>query len=209
MGIRSKKELAIQLSKLVSVKKQVLELEQYQTPGEIAADWLWQAAMQGDIAGKIILDAGCGNGILGIGAVLLGAKKVHFLDKSQESLLVCQENVKVMSKEYEIGNAYFHHQDISLFDETVDVVLQNPPFGTKIEHSDKRFLESAFSLALIIYSMHKWSTKSFVEAISTDHEFTITHVWRYEFPIVRTFEFHTKPKVMVDVGLWRMVKTKV
>lgn len=204
MSIHSQRGLAVILSKLSAIDRPLLALEQYQTPSEIAADWLWQAAMQRDIAGKIILDAGCGNGILGIGALLLGAKTVHFLDKSQEALVICAENIKKIAEEFEIGEYALHHQDISLFDEAVDVVLQNPPFGTKIEHSDKRFLESAFSVAPIIYSMHKWTTKPFVEAISTDQEFTITHLWRYEFPIVRTFEFHTKPKVMVDVGLWRL-----
>ncbi|MEK6939580.1 MAG: methyltransferase, partial [Nanoarchaeota archaeon] len=74
------------------------------------------------------------------------------------------------------------------------------------EHADKRFLEKAFAVALIVYSMHKWSTQKFVEAICKDSGFTITDVWRYEFPIKAVFTFHEKPKQLIDVGLWRMEK---
>ncbi|HLD40490.1 MAG TPA: methyltransferase, partial [Candidatus Nanoarchaeia archaeon] len=81
-----------------------------------------------------------------------------------------------------------------------------PPFGTKQEHADKKFLEKAFSIAPLVYSMHKWSTQKFVEAVCKDFSFRITEVWRYEFPIKATFSFHEKPKQIIDVGLWRMEK---
>ena len=51
--------------------------------------------------------------------------------------------------------------------------------------------------------MHKYSTKSFVEAICKDYSFEITHHWRYDFPIKSAFSFHKKPVKNVDVGLWR------
>ncbi len=87
--------------------------------------------------------------------------------------------------------------------------MQNPPFGTKEKHLDKKFLEKAFEIAPVIYSMHKWTTSSFVEAISKDYGFHITNVWRYEFPVKATFKFHEKPVKNIDVGLWRMEKTTV
>jgi predicted RNA methylase len=67
-------------------------------------------------------------------------------------------------------------------------------------------LEKAFSLAKVVYSMHKYSTKVFVEAISRDFGFEITDFWRYEFPIKAAFKFHEKPVKFIDVGLWRMKK---
>lgn len=204
--MRSKKELELELSQLKDFESPSLELEQYATPAHIAADWIWNMALKGEVAGKTILDAACGPGILGLGLLLMGAKKIYFLDKDKRALDLCQQNYERTEQEYEIGQAEFIHSDISLFDETVDIVIQNPPFGTKMEHADKKFLEKAFSISKMVYSMHKITTKSFVESISRDFGFKITHFWQYEFPIKAAFKFHEKPVVKVEVGLWRMEK---
>ncbi|MBI2112134.1 RsmD family RNA methyltransferase [Candidatus Woesearchaeota archaeon] len=206
MSITSKRSLEIELSKLASFDKPSLELEQYATPSSIAAEWVWQMAMKGEVSGRTILDAACGPGILGLGLLLMGAKKIYFLDKDKEIMQTCIGNYNKLKDEYEIAEAEFIIGDISLFDAEVDIVVQNPPFGTKNEHIDKLFLEKAFSVAPLVYSMHKWSTKVFVEAISKDYGFEITEVWQYEFPIKAMFHFHKKPLKMVDVGLWRMKK---
>src|SRR3989338_3071693 len=206
MAIRSKKDLEVELSKLKNFESPSFELEQYATPSHIAAEWIWNMALKGEIAGRVILDAACGPGILGIGLLLMGAKKIFFVDKDQKALTICIENYNKIKGEYDVGKAEFIHQDISLFDQQVDIVVQNPPFGTKNEHIDKVFLEKAFSVAPLVYSMHKYTTAKFVEAISKDFGFTITDLWRYEFPIKAVFKFHEKPVVKVDVGLWRMEK---
>jgi putative methylase len=202
--IRSKKDLEIELSKLKVFEEPSFELEQYATPAPIAADWIWNMAMKGEVAGKIILDAACGPGIIGLGLLLMGAKKIYFLDKDDKIIQTCIENYNKLKEEYEIGEAEFIIEDVTLFDEEVDLIVQNPPFGTKEEHADRIFLESAFNLTKVIYSMHKWSTQKFVEAISKDNNFKITDVWRYDFPIKAQFKHHKKPVKNVDVGLWRM-----
>ncbi len=206
MSIRSKKDLELVLSSLKDFENPSWELEQYATPASIAADWIWQAAMKGDIRNRTILDAACGPGIVGIAALLMGAKKVFFVDKDQEAIKLCQENYEKIKQKYEIKNAEFILHDISLFDEEVDTVLQNPPFGTKTKHIDKIFLETAFVVGKVIWSMHKSVTKNFVEAISKDFKFNITAIYDYEFPIKSTFKFHQKPVKKVDVSLWRMEK---
>jgi len=203
----SKRDLTAILSKLKTFENPSVKLEQYATPPEIAADWIWHMALQGEVAGKVIVDAACGPGILGIGLLLLGAKKVFFVDTDEKIMHICRENYEEIKKEYEISEAEFIIQDIALFDaENIDVVVQNPPFGTKIEHADKKFLEKAFSTAPLVYSMHKWSTQKFVEAVCRDLGFKITEVWRYEFRLPATQKFHKKPVEFVDVGLWRMEK---
>ncbi|MBI2572482.1 methyltransferase [Candidatus Woesearchaeota archaeon] len=208
MSIRSKQDLAVYLSKLKSFENPSMELEQYATPSQIAATWVWDMAMRSEIAGKRILDAACGPGILGMGLLLLGARHIYFLDKDPKILAICKQNYDTISQEYDIGTADFLPVDIRLFDGEVDLVVQNPPFGTKNEHIDKVFLEKAFSVAPLVYSMHKTSTKSFVEAIARDHAFSITQTTRYDFPIKAAFEFHTKPVMDVDVTLWRLEKKK-
>src|SRR3989344_1796314 len=186
--MRSKRELEVYLSKLRTFESPSMELEQYATPSGIAAEWIWTMAMKREVARKTILDAACGPGILGIGLLLMGAKKVYFVDKDEKAMQLCISNYNQVKEEYEIGEAVFMVHDISLFDGEVDIVVQNPPFGTKQEHADKKFLEKAFSIAPLVYSMHKWSTQKFVEAVCKD------------------FSFHEKPKQIIDVGLWRMEK---
>ncbi len=204
--MRSLKELSVFLSRLKTFENPSVELEQYATPAHIAAEWIWSMALAGEVANKTILDAASGPGILGIGALMLGAKKIYFIDKDPEAMKICQENYNKVKEEYEIGEAEFIVEDISLFDETVDITIQNPPFGTKNKHADKVFLEKAFQSSTIVYSMHKYSTEEFVYAIAKDHDFKVTHHWRFSFPIKATFDFHKKPVEKVDVGLWRMEK---
>lgn len=206
--MRSKKELEVELSKLALFVNPSMELEQYSTPSNIAAEWTWSMAMKGEAAGKTILDAACGTGIVGLGLLLMGARKVFFLDKDQSAIQTGIQNYNKIKNEYEVGEADFITGDVSLFDDTVDIVVQNPPFGTKVEHADKRFLEKAFNSADVVYTMHKYSTKSFVEAVSSDFNFKITDLWRFEFPIKHSFKFHTKPVKLIDVGLWRIEKFK-
>lgn len=202
--IRSQQDLERELSKLKNFEKPSFQLEQYATPSRIAAEWVWNMALKGEVAGRIILDAACGPGILGISLLLMGAKKIYFVDKDKKALEICIHNYEIVKKEYEIGEAEFVHEDISLFDAEVDIVVQNPPFGTKEKHVDKKFLEKAFSVAPLVYSMHKISTKIFVEALSHDFGFKITDYWEFEFPLKAAFKFHQKPIKKIDVGLWRM-----
>lgn len=207
--IRSQKDLEIILSKLKSFEKTAIKLEQYPTPSGIAAEWIWSMALKGEVRGKNIFDAACGPGILGMGLLLMGAKRVFFLDSDQKTIFTCQENYEKIKEEYEVGEAVFLVEDVSLFDGDVEIVVQNPPFGTKQEHADKKFLEKAFAVAPIVYSMHKYSTKRFVEAICQDFNFKITDLWRFEFPIKEIYPFHRKPQQQIDVGLWRMEKKEM
>ena len=60
-------------------------LEQYGTDGETAARWLYSINSEepfGDTDG--IIDLGAGNGILGIGALLLGAPNAIFVEIDEE-----------------------------------------------------------------------------------------------------------------------------
>ncbi|MAG61137.1 DNA methylase [archaeon] len=206
--VKSKKQLAVFLSKLKSFTNPNIKLEQYATPSEIAAEWIWEMALKNEVEGKTFADFACGPGILGIGLLVMGAKKVHFLDCDSKILEVCKENYYSLAEEYEIGEAEFYHCDVSEFNnkEKIDAVVQNPPFGTKEKHVDKKFLEMAFKITNVVYSMHKTTTKSFVEAISKDFGFEITHHYYYKFPLAKTMSHHKKRFEYVDVDLFRMEK---
>ncbi len=200
----SKARLAIELSKLKVFDKPDLKLEQYPTDSEVAAAALWNASMNGDIEDKVVADLGCGTGVLGIGCLLLGANKVFFVEKDHEALKILEKNLKSFRC---LGEAEIVEGDVEYFAGKADVVVQNPPFGTKQEHADKAFLERAFATANTIYSFHKTSTQNFVEAISADHGFEVTHKWKFSFPLKQTQEFHKSRIKRIEVTCFRIHKS--
>lgn len=198
----TKSGLSIALSKLKQFDNPKLIYEQYSTEPEIAAQILWFAFMQGDIKSKTIADLGCGPGIFGIGATLLGAKEVYFVDKDEYAIKTTLQNIKKTTI-----NSHLIQSNIKEFKKKVDVVLQNPPFGTKIKHHDKLFLEKAFQVSSVVYSLHKITSKGFIEAIAKDYNFQITHMLPFNMYLKRTMKFHKKPKYLVKVACWRLSKT--
>ena len=98
MAIRSKRDLEVILSKLRGFEKPSLTLEQYPTPSNIAAEWVWNMALKGEVAGKVIADAGCGPGIIGIALLLLEREKLFSLIKDQEIMPICRQNYEKIKK---------------------------------------------------------------------------------------------------------------
>lgn len=197
----SKSSLAIALSKLDVFPCPKPGLEQYPTDSEIAAEIIWTAYMTGDIEGKTVADLGCGTGILGIGALLLGAKKVFFVDKDTAALAVLSDNLKRLgiSQGFKIIDS-----DINEFSTPVDTVIQNPPFGTKEKHADREFLGKALSIAATVYSFHKTSTAKFVDTFARDNGFAITNQREFNFPLKQTLKFHKKRVQKIEVTCFRL-----
>jgi len=203
--IRSKKALAMVLSGLEGFSTPKVRVEQYATDAEIAAEVLWQAYMKGDIA-KVSVDLGCGTGILGIGLLALGSEKVYFIDSDQKVIDIAKKNLSKLESEYNLGDAVFKCQDIDDFNDPVDLVVQNPPFGTKVRHIDRIFLKKAFEISKVVYSFHKSETKKFVESFSKDKNFKITDVFDFYFPLKATMKHHTKKIKRIEVSCFRIEK---
>ncbi len=199
----TKSQLAIKLSKLETFSSPKLLSEQYSTDSEIAADVLWLAYMKGDVENKTIADLGCGTGILGIGCLLLGAGKVYFVDNDSEALTTASANINSLG---------LHNFEMikSGVGETVikaDVVVQNPPFGTKQRHADRQFLVKAFETARVIYSIHKAASAAFVDKLSRDNGFRITNILRYDMPLKRSHSFHRKRIHRIGVACFRLERS--
>jgi len=202
----SKSRLAMGLSKLRVFPNPKIKSEQYATDSEIAATILTQAQMLGDISGKIIADFGAGTGILGIGCLMLGAKKVYFVEQDKEAMPVLRVNVEGLHNSDFKGSSIYFEGRVEDFEITVDTVIQNPPFGTKVRHSDRVFLERAMAVAPVIYSVHKSTTEDFIEAFSSDNGFRISHFWDYELPLRATLKHHKKRVFYTKVRVYRLTK---
>jgi len=205
--IRSKSGLAIALSKLEGFKEPKVRVEQYTVDSEIGAFVLWNGLLKEDIRQKVSVDLGCGTGTLGMGALLLGAKKVFFVDSDSLALKMAKHNLKKVKSEFLIeGEADFVCKDIGGFSEKCDTVIENPPFGVKVRHADRVFLKKAFETGKVIYSFHKSESKRFIGRFSNKNEFKITDVWDFKFPLKATYKFHSRRIKYIDVSCFRLEK---
>jgi len=196
-----KKHLAILLSRLEGFPEPKPELEQYRTPGNVAAELLWLAYSAGDIAGKVIADLGTGTGVLAIGAKLLGAEKVYAVEVDEKALEVARKNAERVGVEVEFINS-----DVSEFRERVDTVVMNPPFGSQRKGADRPFLLKAFEVADVVYSVHlgKPEVRRFIDSFSRDNGFCTTHIATIPFELPAQFDFHSRRLARIPVDLYRL-----
>jgi len=206
-GIVSKKALGMALSKLKGFENPKVRLEQHSTPSHIAAEILWDCYMQGKIQGKVIVDLGAGTGILGLGALLLGAEKVLLVESEESAHQILLANYEMLKSEYSIpGSADIRLDSAQNVSFEADVVIQNPPFGTKDTHADKIFLETAINIAPTIISFHKASTDVFIKAFADDKNLKIARVWRFDFPLKKTMKHHEKKVQNIEVNCYQLEK---
>jgi len=201
----NKSQLAIILSKLKSFEKPKAELEQYQTESEIAAEALWDINHKTKLKNKVIIDLGCGTGIFGFGASLLGAKKVFLIDLDKDAIELTKHNKEILEKDYKL-NTEIIHDDIRNINILGDIVIQNPPFGVQKSHTDKLFLIKAMELSNLIYTFHKLETKNFIEKFTKENNFKSTLLKEIKFPLKKTMFFHKKKTYYADVGLFEIKK---
>lgn len=199
--ITRKKHLEMRLQSIPPHPNPKVGLEQYTTPSIIASDLIWNAYSLGDIDEKTIIDLGCGTGVFAIGSALMGADMAIGVDIDDGSISLAGD----VRDKLKVGNVEFCVSDINEFTESrlIDTVFQNPPFGSQKRADsgqDLMFVEKAIELnPNVIYSFHMASTQDFIKKYYEDRGLEITHIFRYEFPIPKIYDFHTKERQNVDV----------
>ncbi|MDI6820243.1 MAG: METTL5 family protein [Candidatus Hodarchaeaceae archaeon] len=197
-----KKQLEIALQKLAAHPSPSAELEQYMTPGDVAATLLHMAYARGDIARRTICDLGCGTGRLAIGAALLGAKKVIGVDIDPIALKIAARNARRVG-----ANITWIRCDVGKFESSgINTVIQNPPFGVQRRGADMKFLHRALKLAGVVYSLHKATprNRAFIAKRAKELDVKITDRLELDFRIPRQFEFHTRDTYKFKVDLYRI-----
>jgi len=201
------KELESNLQQVEEFDQPKVLLEQYPTRPHIASCMIHTiASVYGDVEDLRILDLGCGCGVLSIGCVMLGAASVTGLDIDPDALDICQQNII----DFEIDNMDLvlggMAEASSMFREKFDVVVMNPPFGTKHNKGmDMHFLEQGFKLAKrAVYSLHKTSTRDHVlkKAESWGAKPQVLAELKYDLP--STYKHHKKTSVDINVDFIRL-----
>jgi putative methylase len=209
MAIASKTQLAVILSKIKGFENPNPLMEQYPTDSEIAAEILWFAFYRREIEEKVVADLGCGTGLLGIGALILDATKVFFVDIDEKALEIVKQNIAFVESELGVklsDKAVLVEKPVSEFNEKVDTVVQNPPFGVQVKHADKVFLDVAMQISKVVYSFHKAESKKFIDKFSDEKGFKISNYWEFDWPLKMTMKHHEKKIHKVKVGCWRLEK---
>ena len=201
MRLRS---LAIQLSKLQEISSPDLNLEQYQTEGEIAARWLFDIQSFDDLKpGCRVVDLGCGNGILGIGAVLMGAGSAILVDSDEKSCEVSTRNVESLgiSDSVKIVNSKIGEKDIEIRE--ADIVVSNPPWGTQKKASDRPFLEEIISIGTIAHLMHS-SQATHIRNFFNEFGWSSEEYGDLDFALPATYGHHSRMRGRTRASLWRI-----
>lgn len=196
----SKRQLEIQLAKLKILETLKLGLEQYPVSPNVAAELLYMAGFEHrDLQGETI-DLGTGTGRLAIGAAMMGCTKVVGVDIDERAIALAKENAVASGVRVE-----WLVSDIEEVEGKYDTVIMNPPYGTRSPHLDVRFLERAFQLAPVSYSIHKSSTRKFLKGFMVKRNRKVDGLRSMSLNIPHLFPFHHKKWENVQVDLYRIV----
>ena len=200
-----KKELEILLQKVPIYDYPNPYIEQYMTPANIAADIILTAFGFGDIEDKKVIDLGCGTGIFSYGAFIANAKEVIGIDIDEKVIDIAKNFAKSNNL-----NIKYLVKNVKDIENKCDTILMNPPFGAQKSNrwADRGFLEKAFELSNVIYSLHLTKTIEFIEKMIASLDGEITFVKEYIFPIKHTYFFHKKKSLDCEVTLLRIL-TKI
>jgi putative methylase len=208
-----KLDLELFLSKIAPQPSPKAHLEQYTTSESVASTMLYIAAYtNNDIAGKKVLDLGCGTGRLALGASFLGAENVVGIDVDKLAIKTAFENSLKVSLADKVE---WINGDINVVTGGFDTVVQNPPFGVQTREADRAFIVTALALADSVYSLHnhpetdkhlikqlKASSNGFLQVrpspflqrFVAQHGGAVKAVYAMPMTIPKMFDFHTKTK---------------
>ena len=87
----------------------------------LCLQWLGQT----DVKDKIVIDYGCGSGILGVAALLLGAKKVYATDIDPQAVLATKQNAELNGVLENLYVGLPEEFNVALKNEKADVFVAN------------------------------------------------------------------------------------
>ncbi len=174
------------------------DLEQVVTPSEAAASLLLAAERIDGLAGRSVLDLGCGTGRLAIGAALLGAAPVRGRDLDRGAIDRAREAAEAAgaSVSFEVG-------DVRTAAGRTELVVMNPPFGAQRRHADRPFWDRALALAeRSVYAFAAEESRTFIARQAVARGAHVLDVTPVPWVLPRTFPHHTRRGVAIGVDLW-------
>jgi putative methylase len=173
-------------------------LEQVATPAEAAANLLGVLDRRVGLAGRSVLDLGCGTGRLAIGAALLGATPVTGVEVDPALLPIARAAARAGRVTVE-----FQLSDVAHWDRRAEVVVMNPPFGAQRRHADRPFWDRALALAQdTVGAFASSASRTFIARLALDRGAHVVEVEPVPWNLPRTFPHHRADNVRLAVDRW-------
>ncbi len=192
------------LSGLASHTRGSVELEQYATDGDLAARWLADIAAFGDLSGGCtVADLGAGNGVLGLGALAMGAGRALLVEADQAACDVSKSNAESMelADSVEVIRAMLGSDPVDL--SSADVVISNPPWGRQTPKADRPFLEAVLSTGVPAHLLHSAEARH-IEPLFDGAGWTVERYGEADFALPAAYEHHSRERGKTRVAFWRL-----
>ena len=193
------------LSELDSHPCQSIELEQYTTDGDLAARWLADVAAFGDISeGDKVADLGAGNGVLGLGALVMGAGRAILVEADLTACDVAKSNAESMgfADSVEVIQAALGSDPVDLG--SADVVISNPPWGRQTLRADRPFLETILSTGVPAHLLHS-AQATHIQPLFEDAGWTAERYGEADFALPAAYSHHSRQRGRTRAAFWRLV----
>ena len=204
------KHLIAELEGVKTWEKPKVALEQYPTSPEIAAHMLLNALEEGDIEDAAVADLGCGGGILGIGAAILGASHVVAIDLDQRAARGRRERGGVRGTGRPDARRPADARDAVLGERRWPLRLRDhQPTLRDAEGLQRRrhgLLLAGLQMCTAdgaVYSLHKTSTRAFIQKKTAEWGAEARVVAQLRWSIPKMYKHHKHASKDVDVDFWR------
>ena len=197
--------LAILLSRLAPHTSGFVELEQYTTGGDLAARWLADISAFGDLPeGCTVADLGAGNGVLGLGALVMGAGRAVLVEADQAACDAAKSNAKSMgfTDSVDIIQATLGSNTIDL--SSADVVISNPPWGRQTLRADRPFLEAIISSEVPSHLMHS-AEATHIRPLFEDAGWSAERYGEADFALPVAYSHHSRERGKTRAAFWRLI----
>ena len=181
-----------------------VQLEQYSTDSHVASRLVYLIETKFcAIRDKIILDLGCGTGVLSFTSSIFEPLILFSVDIDSDVFPVFKRNFSHAKDYYKeepfieciIANATSISKFIRI---SFDTTITNPPFGTKNNSGiDNSFVTSGLEVSNSVFSMHKSSTRNYF--LKKKGGSLLAQI---SFKIPNQFHFHKSKESFVDVDLF-------
>lgn len=189
-----KAHLTRKLSEIEAFTDPRVELEQYQTPPQLAADIVYTCYMQGN---KEVVDLGTGTGIIAIGAALIGMD-VTAVEIDHKALEKAKEN----AEEFEV-DIDFVKKDVANYtsEKDFDAVLMNPPFNIQSDEGPV-FWRKALNLGDSVYGLAGKGFRPRLKRLCNEFNHRIAGCEAYTIGLPPSYDFHTESSKETPVDLY-------
>lgn len=180
-------------------------MEQYPTEGDLAARWLLDMNEHLALFETRVVDLGAGNGILGLGTLILGARSATLVEADPSVAEVAQQCADEITREYGgMAEVLNHTIDGNWPDGlAADIIVMNPPWGYQTSAADRPLIEAALaSPAHTIHLLHS-AAASHPAAMARDAGWSAELRFEADFRLPANMAHHTSKQAFSKAAVWR------